>query len=295
MLAAPVVATAAPLAALPSALPTWAFWALMTWLGLCVGSFLNVVVHRLPQMMQRQEHLWAREALELPAEPPAPAFNLMVPRSTCPGCGHMIGALENIPVLSWLVLRGRCAHCRNPISPRYPLVELATAALTVLIAWLLGPGWPLAWALLFTWSLIAAALIDLDHQLLPDAIVLPLLWLGLLVNVDGTFVPLPDAVIGAAVGYGTLWSIYWAFKLLTGREGMGYGDFKLMGAMGAWFGWMLLPNIVLLAALSGIVAAVALRILGRLDGGAPMPFGPFIAAAGFLALVLQASGRSFLP
>jgi leader peptidase (prepilin peptidase)/N-methyltransferase len=268
-------------------IPSWLYWTAVVWLGLCIGSFLNVVVHRLPRMMERQERSWAREALALPAEPEAAPYNLVVPRSACPGCGHLIRAHENVPVLSWLVLRGRCAHCGRAISARYPVVEALTAILSVVVVVLYGYGWTTAWALLFTWALLSAALIDLDHQLLPDAIVLPLLWLGLLVNVPGTFVPLEEAVVGAAVGYGALWSIYWAFKLLTGKEGMGYGDFKLMGAMGAWFGWIVLPQLVLLAALSGIVGALVLRLAGRLDGGQPMPFGPFIAAAGWLVLVLR--------
>lgn len=271
-------------------IPAWLYWTAVVWLGLCIGSFLNVVVHRLPRMMERQERVWAREALALPAEPEAAPYDLVVPRSACPGCGHLIRAHENVPVLSWLVLRGRCAHCGMAISARYPVVEALTAILTVVVVVLYGHGWTTAWALLFTWALLSAALIDLDHQLLPDAIVLPLLWLGLLVNVPGTFVPLEEAVVGAAVGYGALWSIYWAFKLLTGKEGMGYGDFKLMGAMGAWFGWIVLPQLVLLAALSGIVGALVLRLAGRLDGGQPMPFGPFIAAAGWLVLVLRGSG-----
>jgi leader peptidase (prepilin peptidase)/N-methyltransferase len=271
-------------------MPPWLYWTAVVWLGLCIGSFLNVVVHRLPRMMERQERSWAREALALPAEPEAPPYNLVVPRSACPGCGHLIRAHENVPVLSWLALRGRCAHCGTSISARYPVVETVTAILTVVVMALYGSGWTAAWALLFTWALLSAALIDLDHQLLPDAIVLPLLWLGLLVNVSGTFVPLEEAVVGAAVGYGALWSIYWAFKLLTGKEGMGYGDFKLMGAMGAWFGWTVLPQLVLLAALSGIVGALVLRVAGRLDGGQPMPFGPFIGAAGWLVLVLRGAG-----
>lgn len=270
-------------------MPAWLYWAAVIWLGACVGSFLNVVVHRLPIMMQRQETLWAREALELEGEDDAAAaeaYNLVVPRSRCPHCGHPIRAYENIPVVSWLLLRGRCSACGAAIALRYPLVEAGTAAATCVMVALFGPTWMTLWALLFTWSLIALALIDLDTQLLPDSIVLPLLWLGLLVNVAGVFAPLADAVIGAAVGYGVLWALYWAFKLLTGKEGMGYGDFKLMGAMGAWLGWAALPGVVLLASLTGIIAAVAMMFAGSMARETPMPFGPFIAAAGWLAMLL---------
>ncbi len=270
-------------------MPAWLYWAAAIWLGACVGSFLNVVAHRLPIMMQRQETLWAREALELEGDAEADAgetYNLLVPRSRCPHCGHAIRAHENIPIVSWFLLRGRCSACGAGISPRYPLVEAATAAATCIVVALFGPTWMALWALLFTWSLIALTLIDLDTQLLPDSIVLPLLWLGLLVNVAGVFAPLADAVIGAAIGYGVLWALYWAFKLLTGKEGMGYGDFKLMGAMGAWLGWAALPGVVLLASLTGIMAAVAMMLAGSMARETPMPFGPFIAAAGWLAMLL---------
>ena len=274
-------------------MPGWLFWAAVIWLGACVGSFLNVVVYRLPIMMQRQETQWAREALgdETGAGDGIPdeAFNLVFPRSRCPHCGHQIRAVENIPVVSWLVLRGRCSACGAGIAMRYPLVEAGTALATCVIVAVLGPTWAAVWALLFTWALIALALIDLDTQLLPDSIVLPLLWLGLLVNVSAVFTPLADAVIGAAIGYGTLWALYWAFKLLTGKEGMGYGDFKLMGAMGAWLGWAALPGVVLLASLTGIIAAVVLMLRGSMERETPMPFGPFIAAAGWLAMVLTAA------
>lgn len=277
---------------LVAAVPPWMYWAAVVWLGLCVGSFLNVVVHRLPLMMQREETLWAHDALTL--EPPsevaeAEPYNIVVPRSRCPGCGHRIRAWENIPVLGWLLLRGRCARCGMRIALRYPLVELATAAATCLVLALFGPTWSGVWVLVFTWALIALALIDLDTQLLPDSIVLPLLWLGLLVNVAELFSSLPDAVVGAAVGYGALWSVYWGFRLATGKEGMGYGDFKLMGAMGAWLGWTALPGVVLLASLTGIIAAVVMMLGGRMDRETPMPFGPFIAVAGWLALLLTAA------
>ncbi|TVS18127.1 MAG: prepilin peptidase [Gammaproteobacteria bacterium] len=272
-------------------MPGWLFWTAVIWLGACIGSFLNVVVYRLPIMMQRQEMQWAREALgdEAAEDSGEEAFNLVVPRSRCPHCGHQVRALENIPIVSWLVLRGRCSACGAGIAMRYPLVEAGTALATCVIVAVLGPTWTGLWALLFTWALIALALIDLDTQLLPDSIVLPLLWLGLLVNVSAVFAPLADAVIGAAIGYGTLWALYWAFKLLTGKEGMGYGDFKLMGAMGAWLGWAALPGVVLLASLTGIVAAVVLMLRGDMERETPMPFGPFIAAAGWLAMVLTAA------
>ena len=273
-------------------MPAWLYWAAVVYVGLCVGSFLNVVIHRLPIMMQRQEHAWAREALEIDSNgeadggaEPAP-YNLAVPRSACPQCGHQIRAWENIPVVSWLWLRGRCSACGARISLRYPVVEAATGAATVVVLMLFGPTWAGLWALVFTWSLIALTLIDFDHQLLPDVIVLPLLWLGLLVNAAGVFASLHEAVIGAAIGYGTLWAVYWGFRLITGKEGMGYGDFKLMGAMGAWLGWAALPGLVLLASLTGILAAIALMVSGRMGREAPMPFGPFIAAAGWLAMLL---------
>lgn len=277
-------------------MPAWLYWSAAVWLGACVGSFLNVVVYRLPLMMQREEAAWAREALELEAtadHDEAP-FNLVVPRSRCPHCGHQIRAWENIPVLGWLLLRGRCSSCGSPIAMRYPIVEFATALATCAVLAVFGPTWAAVWALAFTWALIALALIDLDTQLLPDSIVLPLLWLGLLVNVAGTFTSLPEAVVGAAIGYGVLWSLYWAFRLLTGKEGMGYGDFKLMGAMGAWLGWAALPGVVLLASLTGIVAAVAMMLSGKMNRETPMPFGPFIAAAGWLAILLAGAPLTVL-
>ena len=282
----------AALAADGPAVATALIWAWVAFTGLCVGSFLNVVIHRLPVMMDREERSWAREVLAEgdAAEQGEAPYNLVVPRSACPRCGHRIGALENIPVLSWLWLRGRCRGCGQPISVRYPLIELITAALTCIVVALFGFGWEALWVVLFTWALLAASVIDLDHQLLPDSIVLPLLWLGLLINVSGTFAPLSQAVVGTAIGYGVLWALYWAFRLATGREGMGYGDFKLLGAMGAWMGWAALPGVVLLSSLTGILAALVMRIAGRLEAGAPMPFGPFIAAAGWLAMVLPRAG-----
>ncbi|HEY3808857.1 MAG TPA: A24 family peptidase [Steroidobacteraceae bacterium] len=267
--------------------------------GLVVGSFLNVVIHRLPIMLDRQ---WRTERAELdstgwPAPtaadaPAAPPFNLIVPRSACPSCHATIRALHNIPVLSWLLLRARCGSCGARISVRYPLVELLCGLLTVLAAWRFGYGSAAACAIVVTWFLIALTFIDLDHQLLPDSLTLPLLWLGLLASIAGWSGPssnLPvtpfDAIAGAALGYLALWSVYHVFRLLTGKEGMGYGDFKLLAALGAWLGWRMLLPIVLLAALVGAVMGVALIAGRRHQRGVPMPFGPFLAAAGWIALM----------
>jgi leader peptidase (prepilin peptidase)/N-methyltransferase len=231
------------------------------------------------------EQRWLAEAAELRGEPvpEQPRFNLMVPRSRCPHCGHQITALENIPVLSWLALRGRCSGCAAPISMRYPAVELATALLSLLVFVTFGATLAMVAALGLTWALVALTLIDFDTQLLPDDITLPLLWAGLLVNLDGAFVPLPSAVIGAAAGYLSLWSVYWLFKLATGKEGMGYGDFKLMAALGAWLGWVMLPVILLLSSVVGTLAGLAYMAVRR--ESAPFAFGPYIAVAGFIALL----------
>ncbi|OYD54088.1 prepilin peptidase [Thauera propionica] len=252
-------------------------------LGLFVGSFLNVVIHRLPRMMERD---WHAQAAELRGEPvePAERFNLATPRSRCPHCGHLIGALENIPVLSYLVLRGRCGHCGAGISMRYPIVEAFTALLSGYAAWHFGFGVAAAGALLFIWTMVTLAFIDVDTQLLPDDLTLPLLWLGLLFNLIGTFTDLHSAVIGAMAGYLALWSVYWLFKLVTGKEGMGYGDFKLLGAIGAWLGWQLLPLTILLSSLVGAVVGIALIVLARHGRNVPIPFGPYLAAAGIIAL-----------
>ena len=251
--------------------------------GLAIGSFLNVVIHRLPQILERE---WRAQCAEFTAEPaPATApLSLSRPGSRCPGCGHPISALENIPILSYLVLRGRCRSCRTRISPRYPLIEALTAGLSAYAGWHFGFGLAAAGALLFIWALIALTFIDLDTQLLPDDITLPLLWLGLLFNIDGGFADLESAVIGAAAGYLALWSVYWGFKLATGKEGMGYGDFKLLAAIGAWFGWQLLPLTILLSSLVGAVVGIALIVLAKRGRDVPMPFGPYLAAAGILAL-----------
>ncbi|MDN4053356.1 A24 family peptidase [Massilia sp. YIM B02763] len=253
-------------------------------LGLLIGSFLNVVVHRLPIMAQRElENYIAHEAgKELPHQD---RFDLMVPRSRCPHCGHQIGALENIPVISWLVLRGKCKACKAPISARYPLVELATGALSALLVWRLGSGAMGLAALPFAWLLVAMTLIDYDTKTLPDDLTYPLLWLGLLVNLGGTFVPLRDAVIGAMAGYLALWSVYWLFKLATGKEGMGYGDFKLLAALGAWLGWAMLPTIIILSSVVGAVVGIGLIVFAKRARDNPIPFGPYLAAAGIIALL----------
>jgi len=247
-------------------------------LGLIVGSFLNVVVYRLPKMLLRDWQIQAREVLGLPAEPAGSTFN-------CPHCGHQIGALENIPLLSYLVLRGKCASCKTPISPRYPLVELAAGLLSLLVVWHFGLGWQAAAMLLLTWGLLAMSLIDADHQLLPDVLVLPLLWLGLLVNSQALFAALPDALWGAVLGYLSLWSIYWLFKLITGKEGMGHGDFKLLALLGAWGGWQVLPMTVLLSSLTGALLGSLWLYLQKKHGSTPLPFGPYLALAGWIALL----------
>jgi leader peptidase (prepilin peptidase)/N-methyltransferase len=253
-------------------------------LGLLIGSFLNVVIYRIPKMMQREsDNYVAHESgKELPH---TDRFNLMVPRSACPHCGHQITALENIPVISWLVLRGRCSACKAPISARYPAIELFTALLSGLLIWNFGSGWMGLASLLFAWLLVAMTFIDFDTQLLPDDLTYPLLWAGLLLNINGMFVPLADAVIGAAAGYLALWSVYWLFKLATGKEGMGYGDFKLLAALGAWLGWKMLPTIILLSSVVGALVGISLIVFARRERGNPIPFGPYLAAAGLIALL----------
>jgi leader peptidase (prepilin peptidase)/N-methyltransferase len=255
--------------------------------GLLFGSFLNVVIYRVPKMMQRESdnYVAAESGLPLPHED---RFNLMVPRSGCPKCGHQITALENIPVLSYLFLRGKCSSCATPIPVRYPCVELLAGALSALLVWRFGSGWTGLATLLFAYLLIAMTFIDADTQMLPDDLTYPLLWAGLLLNLNGTFVPLRDAVIGAAAGYMALWSIYWAFKLATGKEGMGYGDFKLLAALGAWLGWTMLPTIILLSSLVGALVGIGLVVFKRHGRDKPMPFGPYLAVAGLVALLYGA-------
>jgi leader peptidase (prepilin peptidase)/N-methyltransferase len=252
--------------------------------GLLIGSFLNVVIYRIPKMMQRESDNYV--ANELGKElPHTDRFNLMVPRSTCPHCGHQITALENIPVISWLFLRGKCSACKAPISARYPAIELLTGLLSALMVWTFGSGWMGLATLMFLWLLVAMTFIDYDTQLLPDDLTYPLMWLGLLLNLDGTFVPLRDAVIGAAAGYLALWSVYWLFKLATGKEGMGYGDFKLLAALGAWLGWKMLPTIILLSSVVGAIVGISLIVFARRGRDKPIPFGPYLAAAGLIALL----------
>lgn len=251
--------------------------------GLMIGSFLNVVIHRLPVMMERD---WAAQCAELRSEEP-PVYDLLTlarPRSRCPKCGHAITAIENIPLLSWLILRGLCRGCATPISPRYPLVEAITGVLFAYTAWRFGFGLAAIGALVFVAALIALTGIDFDTQLLPDDITLPLLWLGLLLNVSGTYTDIKSAVIGAAAGYLSLWSVYWGFKLVTGKEGMGFGDFKLLAALGAWLGWQMLPLTILLSSAVGAVIGLAMMVFARHGRNVPIPFGPYLAIAGVIAL-----------
>ena len=251
-------------------------------LGLLVGSFLNVVIHRLPRMMERD---WQCQCADLRGEtiPEGEEISLVRPRSRCPACGHPISALENIPVLSWLVLRGKCSACQAPISVRYPLIEILTGLLTAGAATYFGFGWSALGAFLLIWALVSLTFIDFDTTYLPDAITLPLLWCGLLFNIGSTYTDLASAVTGAVAGYLALWSVYWAFKLLTGKEGMGYGDFKLLAALGAWMGWQLLPIIVLLSSVVGAIVGMLLIVLAKRGREIPIPFGPYLAAAGLIA------------
>ena len=262
-------------------------------LGLVVGSFLNVVIYRLPIMLERQ---WRQQCAELdgaaPAAPAAERFDLIAPRSACPACKAPIHAWQNVPLVSWLALRGRCAKCGTPISIRYPLIEMLTAALTALVAWHYGPTSSAAAGIIISWFLVALTFIDLDHQLLPDSLTLPLLWLGLVASTvwhaaPGAAVPVAPAaaVLGAACGYLSLWSVYHVFRRLTGKEGMGYGDFKLLGALGAWLGWQMLLPMILAAAAVGALIGVVLIVSGRHGRAVPIPFGPFLAAAGWLAMM----------
>ena len=253
--------------------------------GLCVGSFLNVVVHRLPRMMERD---WRAQCAELRGEAPPqenpPAYNLAVPRSACPECGHRIGALENIPVMSWLALRGACRACRKPISIRYPLVEMLGGLLAAYAIWRFGLSWKGVSACVLLWTLIALTFIDFDTQLLPDSLTLPLVWAGLIANLAGLFVPLGDAVIGAVAGYLALWIVYWLFRLIRGKEGMGHGDFKLLAALGAWLGWQMLPLVVLLSSVVGAAIGITLMVFKGRDHNVPLAFGPYLAIAGAIAL-----------
>jgi len=254
-------------------------------LGLLVGSFLNVAIYRLPIMMQREWRAQALEYLECPPEPVGERFNLLLPNSRCPHCDHQIRSWENIPLVSWLALRGKCSSCRAPISSRYPLVEVACGLLSGYVAWHFGFTWQAGAMLLLTWGLVAMSMIDIDHQLLPDSLALPLLWLGLILNSFGLFVSLESALWGAVVGYLSLWSVYWLFKLVTGKEGMGYGDFKLLAMLGAWGGWQVLPLTILLSSVVGAVLGTILLRMQRAESSTPIPFGPYLAIAGWVALL----------
>jgi leader peptidase (prepilin peptidase)/N-methyltransferase len=261
---------------------------------LLIGSFLNVVIHRLPMMMERE---WREQAEELQNSPPEHElpegrFDLVAPRSRCPSCGHLITALQNIPVISYLVLRGRCANCKTPISVRYPLVELLTAVLAAICAWHFGVGWEALMAIVMTITLVAIAMIDADTQLIPDSIVLPLMWLGLAMSLfhpfpdtSVLFISPKDAIVGAMAGYLTLWSVFWLFKLVTGKDGMGYGDFKLLAALGAWLGWQQLPIIILMSAVVGALINIVMIVARGRDRSVPIPFGPYLAAAGWITML----------
>lgn len=262
----------------------WLIFVLFVWLALSVGSFLNVAIYRLPVMLKREWRTQAFEVLELDAPADSgPTFNLMTPRSRCPTCETTIPARNNIPLVSWLLLRGRCANCRAPISARYPTVELLTAVASIAVVAVYGYTWLAAAGLVFTWAIITLTFIDFDTKLLPDQITLPLLWLGLSVNLLGGFTDLSSSVIGAIIGYLVLWSIYWAFKLITGKEGMGYGDFKLLAAMGAWFGWQTLPILVLISSIVGILLGGTFLLVRR--SREAIPFGPYLAIAGWVTLL----------
>ncbi|MBD3670517.1 MAG: prepilin peptidase [Gammaproteobacteria bacterium] len=254
-------------------------------LGLLVGSFLNVVIYRLPIMLRRDWQQQCREVLELEPSAPQSSFNLAQPRSQCPECANPIPAWHNIPLISWLLLRGRCRHCQASISIRYPLIELLSGVLSGLLAWRYGMDWTLLAALILIWSLIVLSFIDLEHQLLPDQITLPLIWLGLLFNQQGLFTDLNSALLGAVFGYLFLWSIFHIYRLLRGREGFGYGDFKLLAALGAWLGWQSLPLIVLLASVIGSLVGILLVLRRKHRISQPLPFGPYLAGAGLVALV----------
>ena len=268
------------------------FVSLSVILGLIIGSFLNVVIHRLPKMMERE---WHNNCLELQGKetPKQTKYTLATPRSACPKCGHQISALENIPVISYLFLGGKCKDCKTKISMRYPLIEALTGALVGLVAYKFGYTYTTLFAWIFALALITLTFIDFDTQLLPDDITLPLLWLGLLFNLNHGFTDLKSAVLGAAVGYLILWSVYWLFKTVTGKEGMGYGDFKLLAVIGAWFGWQLIPAVILLSSVLGAVIGIGLILFRGKSGGTAIPFGPFLALGGIAALFFGQQLASF--
>ena len=262
-----------------------AFIACALILGLLVGSFINVIAWRLPKMLEQDWQAQARELLDLPAPVKGPVYNLMLPRSHCPKCQHSLRPWENIPLLSYLLLRGKCSHCKSAIGLRYPLTELACGLLSAFVAWHLGFGTQAGWMLVLTWGLLAICLIDAEHQIVPDMLVFPLLWLGLLLNSFDVFTTLPQAVWGAALGYASLWSVFWIFKLITGKDGMGHGDFKLLAVLGAWGGMAILPLTIVLSSLLGAIVGLSLLALRRAQTSTPIPFAPYLAIAGWIALL----------
>ncbi|ERS83963.1 N-methyltransferase [Marinobacter sp. C1S70] len=264
----------------------WLLYLAVIFISLCVGSFLNVVILRLPKMMKQEWRCQCEEFLEVPEgdRKSDERITLSKPASTCPSCGHKIRAWENIPVISWLMLGGKCSSCKTHISPRYPIIEALTAVFSVVTVYLLGPSETALWALLMVWALVALTMIDFDTQLLPDGITLPLMWLGLVLNYFGVLTDFTSAFWGAVAGYLSLWSVYWLFKLATGKEGMGHGDFKLLAALGAWLGWQLLPAVILLSSLVGAIVGISLMAFRKHGREVPIPFGPYLAAAGLLSL-----------
>lgn len=268
----------------------WAFYASVTLLGLIIGSFLNVVIYRLPKMLEQGWYQECREFLadELkhpPSNQSQEKLTLSTPSSTCPHCAHKIRFYENVPIISWLILGGKCSQCKNKISARYPTIEAVTGLLSLIIAMHFGVSMLTLFALVLTWGLISLTMIDFDHMLLPDQITLPLLWLGLIVNLHGTIVPLEQAVIGAIAGYLSLYSVFWLFKLITGKEGMGFGDFKLVAVFGAWIGWQLLPLLILMASALGAIVGLSLILIKGQSKEQAIPFGPYIAIAGWVCFL----------
>lgn len=264
----------------------WLLYLIIVFVSLCIGSFLNVVILRLPKMMEQDWRCQCEDFLEVPEKQRAKAqkISLSSPNSTCPSCGHEIKPWENIPVISYLMLGGKCSSCKTRISPRYPIIEALTAAFSVITVWLLGPSEAALWSLALVWALIALTMIDLDTQLLPDSITLPLMWLGLILNHFGVLTDFSSAFWGAVAGYLSLWSVYWLFKLVTGKEGMGHGDFKLLAALGAWLGWQMLPIVILLSSVVGAVVGISLIVFRQHGREVPIPFGPYLAGAGLLSL-----------
>lgn len=282
-----------PLSDLLKSEPTF-FVAFSITIGLMVGSFLNVVIHRLPRMMENSEKTYVAEAYGVKHDADIPTkYNIVTPRSACPSCGHQITALENIPIISYLILGGKCKGCKTKISLRYPLIEALTGALIGAVAYKFGYTYSALFGFALVFALVVLTFIDFDTQLLPDDITLPLLWLGLLFNLNAGFTDLKSAVLGAVFGYLILWSVYWLFKLVTGKEGMGYGDFKLLGAIGAWFGWQLLPAVILLSSVVGAVIGIGMIAFRGKSGGTAIPFGPFLALGGIAALFFGQQLASF--